>query len=240
MKKKTGVGIAIGLMCMILTSTVIIQINTIEEAKKIVGSSYAQSELKEEVLKWKEDYERIYKELANKEKELESARQESTKENGRLSQLQQELDEKNKFLGLTEVTGSGIILTLKDNETLYSKEAGVDLNEALVHDGDLREIINEMKNAGAEAISVNGQRIVSTTAINCGGAIITINGVKVNSPFEIKAIGNIYSLRGIRRPGGYLSIMEDQGIVATFDESNNVTIEKYTGVNSPKYMKNAE
>lgn len=194
------IGIAIGFMCAILTSTIIIQVNTIEEAKKIVGSSMAQSQLRDEVLVWKEDYERIYKELENKEKELESSRQESTKENGRLRELQNELNEANKLLGLTEITGSGIILTLKDNEALYAKDLGIDLNEALVHDGDLRQIINELKNAGAEAISVNGQRIVGTTAINCEGAIVTINGVKVNSPFEIKAIGNIYSLRGIKRP----------------------------------------
>ncbi|MDE5830210.1 MAG: DUF881 domain-containing protein [Clostridia bacterium] len=200
MKNKMQIGIAIGFMCALLTSTIIIQLNTIEEATKIVGSSYAESELKEEVLRWKEDYERIYKDLENKEKELEKARQDSTSENSRLSKLQQDLDEANKLLGLTEVTGSGIVLTLKDNDVVSSKEIGVDLNEALVHDGDLREIINEMKNSGAEAISINGQRIVSTTAINCGGAIITINNVKVNSPFEIKVIGNVYSLRGIKRP----------------------------------------
>jgi len=200
MNKKTKIGIAIGFMCAILTSTIVIQLNTIEEAKKIVGSTYAQSELKEQVLVWKENYERIYKELEEKEKELENSRQESTKENGRLRELQNELNEANKLLGITEITGSGIILTLKDNEALYTKDLGIDLNEALVHDGDLRQIINELKNAGAEAISVNGQRIVGTTAINCEGAIVTINGVKVNSPFEIKAIGNIYSLRGIKRP----------------------------------------
>lgn len=239
MKNNIKIGIAIGLMCVLLTSAIVIQVHTIEEAKKIVGSSMAQSELRDEVLRWKENYERIYKELENKENELENSRQESTKENGRLKQLQSELNEANKYLGLTEVTGSGIVLTLKDNDKLYSKDQGVDLNEALVHDGDLRQIINEFKNAGAEAISVNGQRIVGTTAINCEGAIVTINGVKVNSPFEIKAIGNIYSLRGIKRPGGYLSIMEDQGINAEFSESSNLKIEKYTGVNSPKYMKNA-
>ncbi len=240
MKNKTQIGIALGLMCIVLTGGISVQLKTIKEATKAVGSSLVESELKEEVLRWKEDYENIYEELENKELELEKARQESTRENGRLKELQQELDETNRLLGLTEVTGEGIVLTVKDNDGTTLKELGLDLNQALVHDEDLRQLVNELKNSGAEAISINGQRIMSTTAINCSGAVVTINNIKINSPFEIRAIGNVYSLGGIKRPGGYLSLMEDEGIIATFDSSNNITIPKYTGVNSPKYMINAE
>lgn len=240
MKNKTQVGIALGLMCILLTSAIVIQLNTIEEATNIVGTSYAEEELKEEVLKWKEDYEKIYTELEEKEEELEKARQESTKENSKLTQLQEELNQLNKLLGLTEVIGEGIVLTIKDNDGTAIKEMNGDLNKALVHDGDLREVINELKNSGAEAISINGQRIVSTTAITCSGAIVTVNGTKLNSPFEIKAIGKIENLKGIKRAGGYLSILEDEGIIAIYSESNNLTVSKYSGVNNPKYMKNIE
>ena len=235
MKNKTQVGIALGLMCILLTSAIVIQLNTIKEATSIVGTSYAESELKEEVLRWKEEYEGIYKELERKEEELEKERQNSTQENSRLTELQQELEQLNKFLGLTEISGGGIILTLKDNEGV---DSNTDANVALVHDEDLRQIVNELKNAGAEAISINGQRIVPTTAITCSGAIVTINGVKVNSPFEIRVIGNEASLFGVTRPGGYLSFMEDEGIIATISKSNNITVAKYTGVISPKYMRN--
>ena len=111
----------------------------------------------------------------------------------------------------------------------------------MVHNIDLVELINELKNTGAEAISINGQRITSATAIVCSGAIVTINDVKVSSPFEIRAIGKITTLvGGIERPGGYLSIMEDEGIEAHLERSNNVTIAKYTGTNNPKYMKIVE
>ena len=187
-------------MCIVLTGGISVQLKTIKEATKAVGSSLVESELKEEVLRWKEDYENIYEELENKELELEKARQESTRENGRLKELQQELDETNRLLGLTEVTGEGIVLTVKDNDGTTLKELGLDLNQALVHDEDLRQLVNELKNSGAEAISINGQRIMSTTAINCSGAVVTINNIKINSPFEIRAIGNVYSLGGIKRP----------------------------------------
>ena len=152
------------------------------------------------MLKWKENTERLYKDLENKEKELERARQESTKENGRLKELQEEIEQANDLLGLTELKGKGIILTLRDSDITSPKELGLGINKALVHDEDLRQIINDIKNSGAEAISINGQRIVSNTAITCAGAIITVNGVKLSSPFEIKAIGDVYSLSAITRP----------------------------------------
>ena len=201
MKSKMQIGIALGFMCIILTSCIMIQLNTINEAKKIVGTSYAQEELKDEVLKWKENYERKYEELENKEKELESERQNLSQGNSRTLELQKDLDELNKLLGLTEIKGSGIILTIRDSEPIASKDLGIDATSSIVHDEDLRQLVNELKNAGAEAISINGQRIVTNTAINCSGSIITINGVKLNSPFEIRAIGNEASLAGISRPG---------------------------------------
>ena len=200
MINKTQIGIAIGLMCVLLTSAIVIQLNTIKEATKIVGTSYAQNELKEEVLIWKESYERIYRELENKEEELEAVRQESTKENGRLKELQNELEEINKRLGLTEITGSGMILTVKDNDVINTKEPSVDPSEIIVHAEDLIELVNEFKNAGAEAISINGQRIVGATSISCSGTVITINDAKLNSPFEIRVIGYLPSLRTIKRP----------------------------------------
>ena len=198
MKNKMQTGIGIGLMCILLVSGIVIQLNTITEARKIVGTSYAQQELKEEVLRWKEEYERKYRALEEKEKELERTRQETTQENSRALELQDELDEANRLLGLTELTGTGIILTLKDNDAISTKE-GNDMSKAIIHDEDLREMVNELKNSGAEAISINGQRIVSTTAITCSGAVITINDVKINSPFEIRAIGKISNLNGIAR-----------------------------------------
>lgn len=233
---KIQIGIAIGLMCLLLTGAIVIQLNTIKEATKIVGTQYAETGLKEEVIKWKEDYERLYRELEEKQNNLEIVRKEATKDNGRTKQLQEDLDNTNRLLGLTEVTGSGIILTLSDQDRTKLKETGGDPSQAIVHAEDLIQIINELKNSGAEAISVNGQRIMSTTAITCSGTIITINGVKVNSPFEIRVLGNYFTLTAIARPGGYLSLMEDGGVKAKLEKQSNIVIQKYTGTITPKYM----
>lgn len=87
--------------------------------------------------------------------------------------------------GLTEVEGEGIILTLTDStwQTDSNTVEGKEL--LLIHDGDLRQAISELAAAGAEAYSINGQRVISTTPIRCVGPVITVNEQKMAPPYEI-------------------------------------------------------
>ena len=115
------------------------------------------------------------------------------------------------------------------------------MNDYIVHDLDLVEVVNELFNAGAEAVSVNGQRIVSTTAINCSGNIVKINDEKLGVPFEVKAIGLPDKLYGaLTRPGGYLELMEDDGVYVDVQKSDDINIPKYNGVFNYNYMQIAE
>ncbi len=238
MKNKMQVAISIGIMCVLLTGAIVVQINTISKGAQIVGTSYAEQSLKDAVLKWKENYENMYNTLEKTKNDLEKVRQETTKENDSSNELEEKLANANKLLGLTELTGSGVIVTLADNDTIDVSIVG-NANDYVVHDGDLMEIVNELKNAGAEAISINGQRITSITAISCQGTVITVNGEKINSPFVIKAIGNSESLSAISRPGGYLELLKNY-VITNIEKSSNVTVEKYNGVISSKYMKNVQ
>lgn len=242
MNKKYQIAITIGIMCVLLAGAIVVQLNTIKEATKIVGTSYAMAGLKDEVLKWKEKSETQYKTLETAETELEKTRQEVTKENTRGTELEEELSKANKLLGLTELTGRGVIVTLADNNEVKATELESDdnINYYLIHDVDIWSIVNELYNAGAEAISINGQRIVGTTAITCSGAVITINGVKLSSPFKINAIGNPETLYGVARPGGYLEEISSTGSIATIEKSNNVIVSKYTGTLTSKYMNTTE
>ncbi len=240
MKDKIQIAISIGLMCVLLTGAIVVQLNTIEKGAQIVGTTYAEQSLKDAVLRWKENYENIYDTLEKTKNELERVRQDTTKENDESAELEEKLSNANKLLGLTELTGTGVIVTLADNDTINMALVG-NVNDYVVHDGDLMEVVNELKNAGAEAISINGQRITSITAISCQGTVITVNGEKINSPFIIKAIGNSESLSAISRPGGYIEWLQSKNYVITsIEKSNNVTVEKYNGVISSKYMKNVQ
>ena len=97
-----------------------------------------------------------------------------------------------------------------------------------------------MKNAGAEAISINGQRLVNTTAISCDGNVIVVNGEKISSPIEIKAIGLPELLSTLDRPGGTLEYFLSLGKAVDVKKYSNIDIPKYTGVTSFKYAKTVE
>ena len=109
----------------------------------------------------------------------------------------------------------------------------------MVHAGDLVEVVNALKNAGAEAISINGQRITNFTSIYCAGNVVVVNGEKISSPIEIKAIGSPELLYGsLTIPGGYLELMEETGVMVDVKKTENITIKKYDGIINTKYMKN--
>ena len=231
---KKQIAITLGIMCILLTSGIIIQINTIKKNSISNNIRTSNNDLRDEVLKYKEKYEKTYTDLEEVENRLEKARQEASKNNNSFTEMEQELKSMNSLLGLTDLTGEGIIITVADNENASIKDE--DLSNELVHNTDIIELVNELKNTGAEAISINGQRVVSTTSINCVGAVITVNGEKVNSPFTILAIGNRERLNGITRPGSYIELMEESGIVIKVEKSEEVTIPKYNKVINAKYM----
>lgn len=231
---KKSISIVLGLMCFALTLGICIQVRTVQNSNSTVSQNYEENNLRAEVLKYKEKYENKYKELERAEEELEKERENSTQNNEELEQKEESIKQANKMIGLTEVTGPGVIVTLSDSK----KDANSVLNPStlLVHDADVLSVINELKNAGAEAIAINDQRLVSTSSISCGGNIIDINGEKVGAPFEIKAIGLPEQLAALSRQGGYLEILKNASVGVDFKKSNSITIPKYTGVITYKYM----
>ena len=235
---KKMISIVLGLMCFSLTLGICFQVKTVKSSNSTVGNSYEENNLRAEVLRYKEKYDNKYKQLEAVEKELEKERQNSTKNNAELEKKEEQITQGNKMIGLTEVIGPGVIITLSDSK----KDATSVLNPSmlLVHDVDILGVVNELKNAGAEAISINEQRIVPTTSISCGGNIIDINGEKVGAPFFIKAIGLPEQLAGLSRPGGYLEILEAASIGVELKKSNNITIPKYTGVIKYEYAQIAD
>lgn len=232
MNKKT-VAITLGVMCIVLVYAICVQLNTITNAIGTGGKTETENKLRDQVLRAKEEYDRKYAELEELEKQLEIARTESTNNNSQSQENQEELKKINTYLGLTDVVGEGIIITVKDN----AEGSLVTANNDIIHDSDIRAIVNELKNSGAEAISVNGQRIVQTSAITCVGSVIQINGEKVGSPFEIKAIGSQAVLLGVDRPGSYLYTMKEYSMIPyEIKKSNSVEIPKYNGVLTNKLL----
>lgn len=240
-KKNISISIVIGILCILLTFGITLQIRTVKNNISISNPNYADNNLRDEVLKTKEKYDNAFAELEKINKELEEYRSKATENDSTAAEKEEQLKQDNAILGLSEVTGKGVTITLRDNQnaSVSSIKTGEDISNYLVHEIDLLKIVNELKNAGAIAISINGQRIIPTTSINCAGNITRVNGEIVGTPFVIKAVGG--SFETLERPGGYIDwLRDDYGIDVSIKMQNNVTVEKYNGVINYKYAKEAE
>ena len=232
------IAITLGSVCFILEIAIFIQIKTVASITNEEGISLNDnSELRDEVLKWRQAYKDAYKQLEGAEERLENARTQASAASEIDNSVKDQIKKNSKLLGLTEVKGSGIIIKLDDNREVNAEDV-IDISSYVVHDGDLLHIVNELFNAGADAISINGKRIVQTTAIMCDGNIIRINDEIVGVPIEIKAIGypeRLYYNVAVRQ-GGYLKLMARDGVVVDIEKAENLTIPKYEGVYKHQYI----
>ncbi len=238
--KSWKIALTLGVVCCILTISICIQLKTVDDTNSTVSQTLTSNDLRDQVLKWKEKYDKAVIDLANSEVKLESIRLQSTQNDENAIYKEEEIKLDNILLGLTEVKGDGIIINLKDNNNVSLSNIGPldDIEYYLVHAGDLVEVVNDLRNAGAEAISINGQRIINSTAIYCAGNVIKINGEKISSPIEIKAIGSPELLYGsIMRPAGYIELLEQTGVIVDVKKNTNIIINKYDGVINSQYIK---
>lgn len=121
--------------------------------------------------------------------------------------------------GLTSVSGSGVIIKLDDSG----------LGSALVHDTYLNEILNVLKEAGAQAISINGERIVTGSEVICLGPSIRVNGVRLFAPYRISAVGDPDELLKAYQESRIYKTIVTQNLLYDAQKSDNILIGPYTG-----------
>lgn len=235
MKKQT-IAIVLGLVCLLLVMSICIQIKTVKSMQGTLKTSWnPNSELIDEVFSWQERYNNVYDKLEEAEKTLEDVRTEASAKNQEDTSAEKELKLNNALLGLTEVTGEGIVITLDDNRNENASDVAA--SKYLVHEEDLLQVVNELFNAGAEAIAINGQRIVGQSTIICDGNIIRVNGERVTVPIKIEAICSKTIVNTLIRPDGYLQLMADEMVQVKIDDTKSVIkIPKYEGIYSYNYL----
>lgn len=232
--KNKKIAVLLGTMCFLLTIGIFIQVKTVSQSGTQIARTMGEKELRDSVLEMKEKYEKKYKVLEGKEKELNSLIESVSVNDSTSSELSERLDKINSEIGLTALQGEGIIIRLEDGED----NGNTSSRDSVVHDSDLKAIVNDLCTAGAEAISINGQRIVSTTAITCIGNVIKVNDEKVGNPFEICAIGSKARLDGaVSMNGRTLSQMKKDGIVVDIKRSDSVVVSRYDGIFTRDYIR---
>lgn len=134
----------------------------------------------------------------------------------------------NKFaLGLVPVQGSGVTITLNDSPEVAT---GKYTSLMLIHDGDVMRVINDLRNAGAEAISINGYRIVYSSSQRCAGPVINQDGKKISAPFTITAIGNKEAIEAyLKTQENHVKTLELRRCFVDIEPVYDVKLPAYTG-----------
>lgn len=161
------------------------------------------------------------KELREKNTEYETA---LAKQGGEAKALNNTLQDLKISSGLTELNGPGVVVTLKDSQ---AKDLPPDAT--IIHDYDILRVVNELWNAGAEAIAIGEQRVVTGTSIRCVGAVVRVNDFPMAAPIPIRAIGDPVNLaNALALPGGVIEELRET-------DKNMVTIESIKEMKLPAF-----
>lgn len=154
--------------------------------------------------------------------------------------INSQIEELKFYNGFTDVRGPGIMMRVSDSTI---EDDSIDIMQKIVHDVDITVLLNDLKAAGAEAIDVNGQRIINISEVVCAGPVLRINGVAVPAPFVIRAIGDMDSLyNSVTEEGTYAyELKNSYGMEVAVVKNYSQPIPKYKGNNYVvEYAENVE
>ena len=219
--------IAIGIPLFFLSVMITAQVTTMSKSEAILEGK-RESELADSLVSLQRDYDELKAKYDESQEIVEEYQTNSSTNDTLIASMKNEISTLRLLAGTTDVQGEGIILTLMDGNT----------SDSLVHDSDILTAVNELRVAGAEAISVNEQRIITTSAIRCVGSVIQVNYQKVAAPFVIKAIGNAQYLESaLTIKNGVVDVLNGYGIKVTLTRETDIKIPKYEGALSFNFAK---
>lgn len=219
--------IVIGISLFFLSMMLAAQMKSISNTEEMLEGK-REAQLADDLVNLQRKYNDLKEKYEKSEKIVNEYQNNASTNDTLINSMKQELDVLSLLAGTKDIKGEGIVITLNDGvKTPNSTEINSD---TLVHDSDVLTVVNELKAAGAEAISVNGQRIISTSAIRCVGPVIQVNYQKVAAPFEIKAIGDAQYLESAMNiKNGIVDTLKELGIGVTVVRQPEVRIPKYEG-----------
>lgn len=222
----TSIGIAAFLLAIMITA----QVTTMSKSEEVLKGK-REGELADSLVILQRDYDELKQKYEESQKIVEEYQTNSATNDNLIASMKNKINTLGLLAGTTDVQGEGIIITLYDGNN----------PGCLVHDSDVLTVVNELRVAGAEAISVNEQRIITTSAIRCVGSVIQVNYQKVAAPFEIKAIGNAQYLESaLTIKNGVVDVLNSYGLKVTITRESNINIPKYDGALSFNFAKQGE
>lgn len=236
MKKISGM-IVIGLLALFIGLVISIQITTTQGSDQggLVPLAKAQGYL-EELKKVRAEKDVAVQQLNELEGRLDKIEKEKADEDFVMKGVVSDLEKYKMAAGVVDVQGSGVIVTVEDPPVTGDYSDGYSV--IMLRYELLLSLVNKMKDAGAEAVSINGQRIIATTEISLAGDNVNINTVPTAPPYVIKAIGNpdtIESTLTIRF--GIIEQMKSYGLRIDIDKKDELEVPRYSGIIKYRYAK---
>ena len=236
-KEKLVMSITIGISCFALMLVMFMQFKVVRQTDITEIETMRESELKLELASWRDKYNQLNERYTEVAVKLEEYKNETVTDQKTAKLLETELQQLNQALGKTDLTGEGIIIQLVDKKGEPLDD--VAYVEAITAE-NLLIIVNQLFGAGAEAVSINGHRIITTsTIIDIGYTeFIKINGKRVpENTYIINAIGNPdYLKSAVLGKGGHVEELKELGHETSVEESKRIQIQKYDGEINSKYI----
>ncbi|WP_228551367.1 DUF881 domain-containing protein [Mumia zhuanghuii] len=161
-------------------------------------------------------------------------------DNAEVSKARKETRSLRAPAGFTEVSGPGLRVTLEDAPRDVD-EPGLDPNLLVVHQQDIQAFVNALWEGGATAVTLQGQRLISTTGIKCVGNTVILNGVPYSPPYIIEGVGSVDGLyAGLSRSGAvqtYRDYAERYQLGLTISPKDEVVAPAYSGSVDLQYAK---
>ena len=231
-KEKIKISIVLGVVSIFLVSLMGVQIKTIKKTDITALETMQEDELRNEILNLKEKNDELQAKISDNEEKIKEY--DETLNNSQKAEelLNSELKEYEEKIGLTDVTGSGVVITLTDtSDQSYSYS-------------NLVDYINELRYAGATAISINDYRVISTTEIvEISKKYILLNtDQRVSSPYVIKAIGDKDKILEVfnLKDEGYIDLYRDAGYTVSIEGRDDITVKKYDKEIKFEYIEKGE
>lgn len=214
---KIARNVAIMFVCIILGIMLSLQYKSVNYNQSIASFENKRlDELKDELITLQNQKNSLQERLQELEKENQTYAKVKAGDSEAAKQIQNNLMKARIFAGLETVKGKGIIINLDNNGLV------------MVKDYDILNLVNELRASGAQAISVNDERIVAMTEIREAGQYIVINGKQMNAPFVIKAIADPDELeRSLSLMGGVVEGLEEDMLNVSIKKADEIVINKF-------------
>ena len=127
--------------------------------------------------------------------------------------------------GLREQTGPGVTVVLTDAPEDVAESSQQDPNRLVVHQQDIQAVVNALWKGGATAVTIQGQRVVSTTGIKCIGNAVQLQGVPYSQPYTISGVGDTAALTAAIDSDTYLQQYRSDAETPDIDVGWEATVE---------------